>query len=611
MTDSKSSTSKTSPPPSPAPPAPANANANAAAATEPAAAPERRGWRFWIIFLALCTSLFLTALDLASISTALPSIIHSLNGTDSFVWVSSAYTLACTAILPLSGRLADIFGRQHVLLVAILLFGVGSAVTGSASSMGMIIAGRTIQGIGSGAIQVLVAIVTADLIPLKERGFFQSLTGATFSFASAVGPFIGGAIAQHTTWRWLFYINLPLCGIAFAIVLVFLRLRKPKVDSYSAAFKAMDWVGNGIIIGSATSCIIALTWAGVKYPWSSAQVLAPLIIGLVGLPAALAYDAYFASHPVIPTAVLSNRTSVAGYVGSFFHGLVVNSVAFYLPAYFQSAKTAPPLLAGLYIFPAAICLSPSAIVQGIIISKTGRYRGINYLGWAASFIGVGLLTLLSENTPVAVTIPIQMVAAVGFGFLYATTFTVMAPLDPVHNASALSFLLFVRTISSAWAIAISATILQNQLRARLPAPFLATIPPDHDIAYSAIPAIGPLAEPLKHEVRAAFSQSFRLVWQVLLGFCAAGILSVGAQKHIALHSKMDDRWGMEKKKKSDAADVEAASASDSGRSGSEKDEKVAVEAEVVNEVARAGGNPEGLAEVAAEEEEREKGLAPP
>ncbi|KAI0657015.1 iron permease [Cubamyces menziesii] len=515
-----------------------------------------RGWRFWVIFLALCVSLLLTALDLSSVGTALPSIVHDLNGTDSFVWVSSAYTLACTTVLPMSGRLADLFGRQSVLLAAILLFGAGSAVAGAASSMAMLIAGRTIQGIGSGAIQVLVAIVTADLIPLKDRGFFQALTGATFSFASAIGPFIGGAIVQHTTWRWLFYLNLPLCGIAFGIVLLFLRLRKPPVESYLAAVKSMDWIGNIIIIGSATSCIIALTWAGVTFPWSSAQVIAPLVIGLVGLPIALLYDAYVASHPVIPAAIISNRTSIAGYIGSFFHLLVVNSVPFYLPAYFQSSKLAPPLLSGLYLLPTALCISPAAISQGIIVSKTGKYRLITVVGWAAMLVGVGLMTLLDADSPIAVTIPMQIVAAVGFGFVYATTFTVMAPLEPVHNASALSFLLFVRTLSSAWAIPISASILQNQLRARLPSAFLATIPAGHDLAYSAIPAIPALPNPLQREVRDAFASSFQLVWRVLLGFCGAGLVSVALQDHVGLHTKMDDRFGLEKKVSAAGSDPE-------------------------------------------------------
>ncbi|KAI9066853.1 Mfs1.1 [Trametes sanguinea] len=467
----------------------------------------KRGWRFW-----------------ASVYTALPSIIHDLRGAGSFVWVSSAYTLSCAAVLPMSGRLADVFGRRIVLLVAIVLFAVGSTVTAAAHTMGIVIIGRTIQGVGSGAIQVLVAIVTADLIPLKDRGFFQSITGATFSFASAAGPFIAGALAQHATWRWLFYMNLPLCAIAFVVVLLFLHLRKPPVESYRQAFLSVDWIGNTITIASATSCIIGLTWAGLQHPWSSAPVIAPLVFGIAGLFGALVYDAYVASHPVIPTAIIKHRTTLGGYIGSFFHTMVASSVTFYLPTYFQAAKLATPLLSGLYIFPTAICISPAAIVQGILISKTGKYRLISLLGWCSMTIGVGLLTLLKPSTPVAVTIPFQVIAAIGFGFVYATTFSVLAPLPPTQNAAALSFLLFMRTFSSAWA--------------------------------SGIPLIPSLEQPLRDEVRAAFADSVRLVWYISLGLCAAGLVSVAMQKHVPLHAKMDDRFGMKEKARTRHEDME-------------------------------------------------------
>ncbi|KAH9886043.1 Mfs1.1 [Cubamyces lactineus] len=527
----------------------ARVDASESAAPSPPTPTAKRGWRFWVIFLALCLSLFLTALDLASVYTALPSIVHDLQGADSFVWVSSAYTLSCSAVLPMSGRLADIFGRQRVLLVAIVLFAAGSAVTGAADTMGKIIIGRTIQGVGSGAIQVLVAIVTADLIPLKERGFFQSITGATFSFASATGPFIGGALAQHASWRWLFYLNLPLCGLAFAVVLIFLRLRKPPIESYKKAFLAVDWIGNAIIIASSTSCIVGLTWAGIRYPWSSAQVIAPLVVGVLGLFGALVYDAYVASHPVIPTAIIKHRTTLGGYVGSFFHIMVANSITFYLPTYFQASKVASPLLSGLYIFPTVICISPAAILQGILVSKTGRYRLINFIGWCGMTTGVGLLTLMKASTPVAVSIPFQVLAAVGVGFVYSTTFSVLAPLEPTQNASALSFLLFMRTFSSAWASSISATIFQNRLNARLPHAFLALIPAGQDVTYSGIPLIGALPAPLQAEVRAAFAESVHLVWYISLGLCAAGFASVVMQKHVPLHAKMDDRFGMKDKDK--------------------------------------------------------------
>ncbi|KAI0676596.1 major facilitator superfamily domain-containing protein [Trametes maxima] len=579
--------------------------------TEAAAAPThtKRGWRFWLIFLGLCLSLFLTALDLASVYTALPSIVHDLHGADSFVWVSSAYTLSCATVLPLSGRLADIFGRQAVLLGAIVLFAAGSAVTGAAGSMRMIIAGRTIQGVGSGAIQVLVAIVTADLIPLKERGFFQSVTGATFSVASATGPFIGGALSQHASWRCSSTdrrlpganiesdLNLPLCALAFAVVLAFLRLRKPPLESYKQTFLAVDWIGNTIIIASATSCIVGLTWAGIRYPWASAQVIAPLVVGVLGLFGALAYDAWWASHPVIPMAILKHRTTLGGYIGSFLHIMAANSITFYLPTYFQAAKVAPPLLSGLYLFPTVICISPAAIFQGIVVSKTSRYRLINVIGWCAMATGVGLLTRLDERTPVAVSIPFQMLAAVGAGFAYSTTFAVLAPLEPAQNAAALGFLLFMRTFASAWASSISAMIFQNRLRARLPTAFLALVPADQDVVYAGIPLIAGLAaadsdsEGLQEEVRAAFAAGVRVVWYVALGVCAAGVGSVGVQRHVPLHAKMDGRFGMRGKEGQGQGqgqgqskeDVEKAGLSEgaSGRPGLELDKGVkSVTAEV-------------------------------
>ncbi|KAI8976648.1 Mfs1.1 [Trametes punicea] len=531
----------------------------------------KRGWRFWLIFLALCLSLFLTALDLASVYTALPSIIHDLQGADSFVWVSSAYTLSCAAVLPMSGRLADIFGRRAVLLVAILLFAAGSAVTAAATTMGTIILGRTIQGVGSGAIQVLVAIVTADLIPLKDRGFFQSITGATFSFASATGPFIAGALSQHATWRWLFYLNLPLCGLAFVVVFVFLRLRKPPIESYKKAFLAVDWIGNAILIASAASCIVGLTWAGIRYPWSSAQVIAPLVVGILGLFGALVYDAYVASHPVIPTAIIKHRTTLGGYIGSFFHIMVANSITCD-PTYFQAAKVAPPLLSGLYIFPTVICISPSAILQGIIVSKTGRYRFINFLGWCGMTTGVGLLTLLKASSPIPLSIPFQALAAIGVGFVYSTTFSVLAPLPPTQNAAALSFLLFMRTFSSAWASSITGTVFQNRLRAALPRAFLALVPPGQDVTYAGIPLIARLPEgsALQDAVREAFAESLHTVWYISLGLCAAGFASVALQTHVPLHSKMDERFGM--KGGADGKASPAAAAAAAGERDAEKGE---------------------------------------
>ncbi|KAJ7241437.1 Mfs1.1 [Mycena rebaudengoi] len=507
-----------------------------------------RGWRFWIIFLSVCLSLFLSALDLATISTALPVIVHDLHGDESFAWVSAAYTLASASVLPLSGRMADIFGRRIVLVSSLLCFTAGSIICACANSMAVLIAGRSIQGIGSGGIQALSAIIVADLVTLRERGIFNAYISATFSFASIIGPFIGGSIAQKTSWRWIFWINLPFCVLALGCVALFLKLRRPPVESLSDSLIGLDWVGNTLIIGGTASCIVALTWAGVVYSWSSPQVLAPILVGIFGLVWAIAYDAKMARNPSIPFRIISNRTSLSGYLGSFLHGIVIMGVTFYMPVYFQACKIKGPLLSGVYILPMALAISPSAIVQGIVIGKTGRYRLMNILGWCLMMLGIGLLSTLSHRSPIAITIPFQIITAVGFGFLYATTFSVLAPLDITQNSQALSFLLFARTFSQSWGIAVGATILQNQLKTHLPPAFLEAFATDKELAYTLIPVIGSLPQPVQDQVREVFSKSLVLWWRILIGVCGAGLLSVVFQAEIPLHNTTDEKWGMEEKK---------------------------------------------------------------
>ncbi|KAJ7016171.1 MFS general substrate transporter [Mycena alexandri] len=524
--------------------------------------PPKRDWRFWVIFIALCLSIALCGLDIGALATALPSIIHDLNGTDSFAWVSTGYTLATTAILPLSGRLAEVLGRRDVLLASLVLFAVGSAVCGAAHSMTVLVAGRVIQGIGSGGIQSLTAIVVADVVPLKDRGLFNALIGMTFSVTTAAGPFIGGVIVQKTTWRWLFYINLPMAGLAVISVFGFLRLRQPSRPNFLQCVASLDLLGNTMIIGSATSCILALTWAGVTHPWNSTRVLAPLIIGMVGLVGALLYEMFIAGYPSIPRSIVSNCTSLSGYIASFIHGLIITSVAFYLPVYFQGVKEALPLLSGLYIFPMAAVISPSAILQGVLISKFGRYKLVSGIGWSAMMLGVGLLLILNINTSIGTTVPLQLIAAFGFGLLYATTFTVLAPLDVGLNSAALSLLLFARTFSQSWSIAIGATILQNELRHQLPAEFIASFVPGQDLTYVSIPLIRSLSEPLRTQVRIAFANSLRLMWKVLLGLCGAGLLTVFLQREIPLHRNTNPRWGIKdnENKASESTDAEKSNA---------------------------------------------------
>ncbi|KAG8896929.1 hypothetical protein FRB99_008573 [Tulasnella sp. 403] len=504
------------------------------------------GARFWLIFIALMVSTFLSALELTSVSTALPTIVDDLHGTD-FVWVGSAYALGSTAFLPLSGGLAQIFGRRPVVLGSLLLFALGSALCGAAQNMNMLIGGRTVQGVGGGGILSLTEIVVADLVPLAQRGTYMGLIAAVWAIASAIGPPVGGAFSQ-SNWRWLFYINLPLCGVAIALVFVFLRMKTPQ-DDFKTKMSRMDWIGNFLVIVGTTITVVALTWAGVKHPWSSYQVLVPLILGLLSLVAFFYYEAHFPKEPVVPWELINNRTSFFGYMTVFLQGIVATTIVYYLPVYFQGAKMQGPVSSGVSLFGNAFTIAPGAIICGATVTIFKVYRPQNFIGWALTTIGIGLLTLLKESTPKGQWVGFQIVEGFGIGMLYAApTFPVLAPLPITETAHALALFTFVRAYSQTWGVTVGATILQNELKKKLPEEFLAMFPASGvEIAYAAIPTVKTLSEPLRTQVRAAFADSLQIIWYVMVALSVLGTLTVLGMKELPMHEVTDQDWGLEEK----------------------------------------------------------------
>ncbi|KAJ7611710.1 MFS general substrate transporter [Roridomyces roridus] len=520
-----------------------------------ALAQARASLRFWLVFIALCFCVLLSALDLGGVSTAAPMIVAELHGTD-FSWVGSAYTLSSAACLPFAGNLAQIFGRRPVTLVLVLIFAIGSAVSGSSKSMTALIVGRAIQGVGGGGLQTLVYIVNADLVPLRKRGIFTGITGLVWTLGTVVGPVISGSLTEKASWRWLFYMNLPLCALAFLAVALFLDLKKPEGDIRSKIVK-IDWIGNILIIASSTSCMLGLTWGGGRFPWSSAQVLAPVIIGVIGLGVTLVYEIRFASRPTIPKTVISNPGSLLGYFAAFIHGVITLGVTFYLPTWFQSVHDATPIQSGIYFLPMAASISPAAIVQGLLIAKLGHYRLINLIGWSAVLLGLGLFITLDRNTSLGVIVVFQIIQGVGMGLLYALTFVVLAPLPVSENASAVSLLSFVRAFSQSWGVAIAGSVISNKLASTLPSSILEQFD-RASLVYGVIPEIAGLPEPLQDQVKDVYVESIRVMWIVMAVLAAVGFLTVLFMKDIPLSRTVDGKWGLKKpaeKGKTEKAEV--------------------------------------------------------
>ncbi|KAJ3552285.1 hypothetical protein NM688_g4228 [Phlebia brevispora] len=503
-----------------------------------------KGFRFGMIFLAICVSMFMSALEFTSVGTALPTIIHDLQGQD-FVWIGSAYALASTALLPASGGMAEIFGRRITMLISLALFALGSALCGSAKNMNWLIAARTIQGAGGGGILALGSIVISDLVPLKERGSYNGIIGLMWAFASGMGPIVGGALAERGQWRWLFYLNLPITGFAAVLVFVFMRLPTPR-GSFRDKIRRMDWIGNVIIIASSTACVIGLTWGGVKFAWSSAQVLAPLIIGLVGIAGFLVYEAKIASEPVVPFTLLSNRTTLSGYLQTFINPIAVMAVIYFLPSYFQACKGASPIRSGVDIFGFSIPVGPALVIAGASVQITKKYRVQLWFGWVLVILAAGTMSTIKADTALANTVGYTVLHGVGMGIIYATTyFPVLAPLPVSENAHALAFFSFCRAFALVWGVTIGTAVLQTQLGHRLPAEFLSQFPEGVAIAYSIIPVIKTLEDPLRTQVRDAFADSIAVIWKVNIGIAGMGLLSSLAMKSLPLHTEVDKRWGLD------------------------------------------------------------------
>ncbi|KAF9236868.1 MFS general substrate transporter [Melanogaster broomeanus] len=497
--------------------------------------------KFWLIFIALCTCLILSALELSSVSTALPTIANAFHASQ-FVWVGSAYAMASTAFLPMSGGLAQSFGRRPTMLLSIALFTIGSGVSGGATSMNMLIAGRAVQGLGGGGIQSLTAIILADLVSLQERGLYAGLFGLTWSLALSIGPVVGGSLASQGQWRWLFYLNLPICSFAALLVFIFLDLPTPK-DSFRDKIINLDWIGNMIIIGSSISCTLALTWGGVTAPWNSATVLAPLIIGLLGLVAFIVYEATLATHPLVPISLLTNWTGISGYLQAFMASVLALCVAYYFPVFFQGCKGASPVMSGVYGLGGS-ALAPAAIVSGLLVKKTGRYRPQIWVGWCILLVGLGLMSTLRANTSPAFAVGFSVIVGIGIGIEYATMmYPVLAPLPVTQNAPAFAFMWFLRSFAGVWGVTIGGTILQNELVKRLPSDFTSTIPDGGaDLAYALIPELPLLQPQLLAQVEDAFAGGMMVIWQVLLGVAGLGLLCSLPMKGLPLTNSLDEQW---------------------------------------------------------------------
>lgn len=482
-----------------------------------------------LIMVALCLAVFLAALDVTIITTALPTISEYFHSSAGYTWIGSAFLLANCASIPAWGKVSDIFGRKPMILLANIIFMVGSLIAALSYNIGMLIAARAIQGLGAGGLIILVNILIGDLFPLHIRGAFYGLVGAVWAISSSIGPIIGGAFTEKVSWRWCFYINLPLDGIAFFILLFFLDVKTPKTPLIDG-LKAIDWLGSLLIVGATLMFLFGLQYGGETAPWDSALVLCLIIFGVVTYILFGLWEWKGAIYPVMPMSLFGTRTNAATLACVFLHGMVFISGSYYLPLYFQAILGATPILSGVYLLPTALGLAVTSIGTGAFIAKKGWYLPPIYFGFTMMTIGYGLFIDLDAHSSWAKIIIYQIIAGAGIGTLFQSPIIALqAHIHPRDIATATATLGFVRQLATSTSVVIGQVVFQNEMNKKQ-AQLAAVLPPQLAGALSGagiganVQLIDTLPDNEKAVVREAFADSLQPMWTLYTALSALGFL---------------------------------------------------------------------------------------
>ena len=472
--------------------------------------------RFRLIFTALLLVLLLASLDQTIVSTALPTIVGDLGGLQHLSWVVTAYLLSSTIVTPLYGKLGDLYGRKTVLQTAIVIFLIGSALCGLAQSMTQLICFRAVQGLGAGGLIVVTLAVVGDLVPPRNRARYQGYFGGVFGVSTVIGPLLGGFFVDNLSWRWIFYVNIPIGAAALAVIGVAFHQPRARVRH------SLDIAGAGLLAVALSSIVLFTSLGGTTWAWSSPKIVALIVISILSVPA-FAYVESRAKEPILPLSLFRNRTfTVANTVG-FIVGFALFGAVTYLPLYLQVTKGATPTRSGLQLTPLMVGLLIASITSGRMISRYGRYRTFPIVGTVVITVAMVLLAQLQVGTSLWIATLDSLVLGVGLGLvMQVLILAVQNSVDPSMMGVATSGATLFRQIGGSIGVAVMGSIFANRVHTELASRLPHGVPVPKTVTPSVIKHLPAAA----HD---AFEQAFAAALHpVFWAAAAVSLLAFGA-----------------------------------------------------------------------------------
>ncbi|KAJ5590773.1 Efflux pump [Penicillium hetheringtonii] len=504
-------------------------------ATEAIEGPEfNASRRFWAAFGSLLVVILASALDATSLSTALPIISRELGGTAiQAFWAGTSFLLTSTVFQLTFGSLSQIFGRKSLIISF----------------------PDPIYCAGGGGILSLTEVVITDLVPLRQRGTYFGYGGAVWALGSVTGPIMGGGLAQAASWRWIFWINLPICGIGFVMIVAFLNL-KPVPGSLFAKIAKVDWVGALLLTASSTSLLLALSWGNVMYPWSSWRTIVPLILGVVGIFILVFYEAKVPHEPIVRLSIFKEKTALVTYLGTCIHGVVLWCLLYYLPLYYECVKGYSPIIAGVSVFLRHLPSLQPQLWLGFWYPNGAGFDGQSGLDGLCLTLGMGLMYLLGPDTSIPEWVFLNLIPGLGLGMLYNSQgYASQAAADEKDSAHAATMYTFSRSFGQSIGVAIGGAIFQSQFEVNLRSyPQLAAeatkLSQEASSLVEIVKSMQP-SSPRRIMIVAAYADSLKVVWATMTGLAFLALLTSFFTRRLNVNRLLGSEQQLQEKKEDD------------------------------------------------------------